>query len=169
MTKQTEALRMAIEVFEQEESTWFDTTDMAKAYQACKEALEQPAQEPVAWINVKDKLPKETGRYLVYVEAIHDLGNAHYIWNAGFNPNDRVFQEETMEGATVTHWMNLPNTPNGISHYIDPSHPAPSWQGLSDDEIGRLAVFDGLHHVEIPLLAKFILAIEQALKEKNDK
>jgi hypothetical protein len=41
------------------------------------------------------------------------------------------------------------------------------WQGLTDDEIGRLAVFDGLHHVEIPLLAKFILAIEQALKEKN--
>jgi len=41
------------------------------------------------------------------------------------------------------------------------------WQGLSDDEIGRLAVFDGLHHVEIPLLAKFIRAIEQALKEKN--
>ena len=42
------------------------------------------------------------------------------------------------------------------------------WQSLSDDEIGRLAVFDGLHHVEIPLLAKFILAIEQALKEKNN-
>ena len=41
------------------------------------------------------------------------------------------------------------------------------WQGLNDDEIGRLAVFDGLHHVEIPLLAKFILAIEQALKDKN--
>ena len=47
------------------------------------------------------------------------------------------------------------------------THPAPSWQSLSDDEIGRLAVFDGLHHVEIPLLAKFIRAIEQALKEKN--
>ncbi|MFI3198171.1 MAG: hypothetical protein QX196_07610 [Methylococcaceae bacterium] len=43
------------------------------------------------------------------------------------------------------------------------------WQSLSDDEIGRLAVFDGLHHVEIPLLAKFILAIEQALKEKNNE
>ena len=41
------------------------------------------------------------------------------------------------------------------------------WQWLSDDEIGRLAVFDGLHHVEIPLLAKFILAIEKALREKN--
>jgi hypothetical protein len=50
-----------------------------------------------------------------------------------------------------------------------PLYPHPhQWQGLTDDEIGRLAVFDGLHHVEIPLLAKFILAIEQALKEKNN-
>jgi hypothetical protein len=54
----------------------------------------------------------------------------------------------------------------GLSSAQD-THPAPSWHGLSDDEIGRLAVFDGLHHVEIPLLAKFIRAIEQALKEKN--
>ena len=46
-------------------------------------------------------------------------------------------------------------------------YPKKEWQGLSNDEIGRLAIFDGLHHVEIPLLAKFILAIEQALKEKN--
>jgi hypothetical protein len=46
--------------------------------------------------------------------------------------------------------------------------PVKEWQSLSDDEIGRLAVFDGLHHVEIPLLAKFILAIEQALREKNN-
>ena len=53
---------------------------------------------------------------------------------------------------------------------LEPLYTTPSreWQSLSDDEIGRLAVFDGLHHVEIPLLAKFIIAIEQALKEKNN-
>ena len=45
--------------------------------------------------------------------------------------------------------------------------PSREWVGLSDEERGRLAVFDGLHHVEIPLLAKFILAIEKALREKN--
>ena len=45
--------------------------------------------------------------------------------------------------------------------------PVKEWQSLSDEEIGRLAVFDGLHHVEIPLLAKFIIAIEKALREKN--
>jgi len=30
-----------------------------------------------------------------------------------------------------------------------------------------LTVFDGLHHVEIPLLANFARAIEAKLKEKN--
>jgi hypothetical protein len=41
------------------------------------------------------------------------------------------------------------------------------WQGLTDEEVGMLTVFDGLHHVEIPLLAKFARAIEAKLKEKN--
>jgi hypothetical protein len=39
--------------------------------------------------------------------------------------------------------------------------------GLTDEEIGMLTVFDGLHHVEVPLLANFIRAIEAKLKEKN--
>jgi hypothetical protein len=41
------------------------------------------------------------------------------------------------------------------------------WQGLTDEEVGMLTVFDGLHYVEVPLLAKFIRAIEAKLKEKN--
>jgi hypothetical protein len=41
------------------------------------------------------------------------------------------------------------------------------WQGLTDEEIGMLTVFDGLHHVEVPLLAEFVRAIEAKLKEKN--
>jgi hypothetical protein len=53
--------------------------------------------------------------------------------------------------------------------YIKPlyTHPAKPWQGLSDEEVGRLTVFDGLHHIETPLLAKFIRAVEAVLKEKN--
>ena len=52
-----------------------------------------------------------------------------------------------------------------IALYTTPSR---EWQSLSDEEIGRLAVFDGLHHVEIPLLAKFIIAIDKALRKKNE-
>ena len=45
--------------------------------------------------------------------------------------------------------------------------PKRQWQGLTDEEVGTLTVFDGLHHVEVPLLADFIRAIEAKLKEKN--
>ena len=41
------------------------------------------------------------------------------------------------------------------------------WVGLTDDEIGVLTVFDGLHHVETPLLADFVQAVQAKLKEKN--
>ena len=41
------------------------------------------------------------------------------------------------------------------------------WQGLTGEEVGMLTVFDGLHHVEVPLLADFVRAIEAKLKEKN--
>jgi len=41
------------------------------------------------------------------------------------------------------------------------------WQGLTDEEVGALTVFDGLHHVEVPVLADFIRAIEAKIKEKN--
>ena len=45
--------------------------------------------------------------------------------------------------------------------------PVREWQGLTDEEVGMLTVFDGLHHVEVPLLADFARAIEAKLKEKN--
>jgi hypothetical protein len=57
--------------------------------------------------------------------------------------------------------------------YICPkcSHQTPrfkdEWQGLTDEEVGMLTVFDGLHHVEVPLLADYARAIEAKLKEKN--
>jgi hypothetical protein len=41
------------------------------------------------------------------------------------------------------------------------------WVGLTDEEVGTLTVFDGLHHVETPLLANFVRSIEAKLKEKN--
>ena len=41
------------------------------------------------------------------------------------------------------------------------------WVGLTNEEVGALTVFDGLHHVEIPILANFVWAVEAKLKEKN--
>jgi len=41
------------------------------------------------------------------------------------------------------------------------------WVGLTDEEVGGLTVFDGLTHIEVPILADFVRAIEAKLKEKN--
>jgi hypothetical protein len=51
----------------------------------------------------------------------------------------------------------------GKPNYTEPKE----WVGLTDEEVGMLTVFDGLHHVEVPLLAKFIRYIEAKLREKN--
>jgi len=45
--------------------------------------------------------------------------------------------------------------------------PKRKWVGLTDEEIGGLTVFDGLHHIETPLLAEYIRHIQAKLKEKN--
>ena len=129
MTKQTEALRMASEVFDiYVYGNKVNSALADKAYRACKEALAQPTaeqsslvQEPVAWMN------------------------------------DIAFSMDKELLGTRGRIVPLYTTP-----------PSREWVGLSDEEIGRLAVFDGLHHVEIPLLAKFILAIEAKLREKNN-
>ena len=40
---------------------------------------------------------------------------------------------------------------------------------LTNAEVGILTVFDGLHHIETPLLADYIRAIEQAISVNHDK
>ena len=57
---------------------------------------------------------------------------------------------------------------NEMAHWrFDVPAPKRKWVGLTDEEVGRLTVFDGLHHVELPILADFARAIEAKLKEKN--
>jgi len=46
-------------------------------------------------------------------------------------------------------------------------HCCREWVGLKDEEVGGLTVFDGLTHIEVPILADFVRAIEAKLKEKN--
>ena len=67
MNKQTqEALKMAIEALEHAELVFYITKDdgskvsiYAETVNACKEALEQPAQEPVAWMSQGGMLTTE--------------------------------------------------------------------------------------------------------------
>jgi hypothetical protein len=46
--------------------------------------------------------------------------------------------------------------------------PKREWVGLTDEEVGGLTVFDGLTHIEVPILADFVRATEAKLKEKNN-
>ena len=129
--------------------------------QACKEALEQPAQEPVAWINVKDKLPPQEINFLSFSETF-----GYQVSMYSSNPLNSTGLP-TLERLKITKWMPIPLYTN----------PAPSWQGLSDDEISHLKylhvdyeLFDeGEYGTECNVYVDdFARAIEQALKEKNN-
>ena len=148
MTKQTEALRMAIEALEDANnmvvSEWNRQGEYDEALKACKEALaqpsltyedgfahgyeahraeqalEQPAQEPVAWMELKE--------------------------DAGYKD--------------ITVWQE-PVSKKSIPLY---THPAPAWQGLSEYDILSI---DGLDCVDETYLINFARAIEAKLKEKN--
>jgi hypothetical protein len=167
MTK-NESLKMAIEALEQAHSLAFkeiagsppDEVLFEDAIQACKDALEQPtmtyedgfahgyeahraeqaleqpAQEPVAWIN--------------------------YVW--------KPYEEESDDDGFYPD-VDLDTYDNGGEPLY--THPAPSWQGLSDDEIYPMAdacysEFEGVMGKGFVFdRYKFARAIEQALKEKN--
>jgi hypothetical protein len=163
MTK-NEALKMAIEALEQyigvvqhkvNAETWGDIEDggkpAIKAIQACKEALEQPAQEPVALL-----------------EAISDLEHRQWIKWA-----QSIIDSEPISDARKQRWLAMmvdyKDLPDNIQEYdrewarkvmaLYP-HPAPSWQGLSDDE-------RYLNEGRSPEEIEYARAIEQALKDKN--
>lgn len=82
-------------------------------------------QEAVQWINVKDRLPKKDGQYLVVYTFFNCKGmgvvrfshNLHevdeYIFNeesrpGWYEPDDEVGY---FERTTVTHWAKLPEFP----------------------------------------------------------
>jgi hypothetical protein len=81
---------------------------------------------------------------------------------------DRV--DETAKGEHEPLYMDMSQVPIGMPDWkpgmVFPA-PKKEWVGLTDEEVGTLTVFDGLHHIETPLLADFIRATEAKIKEKN--
>ena len=108
MTKD-EALKMAIECLEyhNEQGAW--GCNLEGTIVICKEALEQPAQEPVAWL---DEIQSIT---------------------------EREYYE---------------------------TKPAPTWQGLSEDEVDDF-MFESCDAENGYSITDLIRLVEQALKEKN--
>ena len=146
MTKQTEALRMAIE--------WLDNQQLGYSGHSVRKACQEALAETQDGNCCTEGCIKCDARK-VLAETQKPILIQWY---------DE--EEDVWENTDERHYQHYADTGHKIRFlYTTPSR---EWQSLSDAEIGRLAVFDGLHHVEIPLLAKFILAIEQALKEKNN-
>ena len=148
MTK-NEALKMAIEYIDKLKTTgqtnWLEINVIQNA---CKEALEQPEQENV--------LPNN--RWSKENELIES-------WKQPAQEPVGYIQEESPNGkgffATYLPMKDMKNKPVYI-------HPAPSWQGLSDDE--KLAIirkWKDAHTMREQELIGLGDAIEQALKEKN--
>jgi hypothetical protein len=143
MNKKDEALKMAIEAL-------LYGTDHTNAVKACKEALEQPAQEPVAWEDKEDEWseaiaashPLQTKSFVEYEAAMKMVGN------------------RKSKGALVDLVCYL------LQHFNADTHPH-QWQGLSDDEIDKIANLHLEYDMDLSKMDDFARAIEQALKEKN--
>jgi hypothetical protein len=127
-TQTKKALEMAIETLEAFEITGY----CDEAIQSCKEALAQPAQEPVGYTEPADLLSVPEG----------DTG----LWFAK--------KDERYSVALYTH-------------------PAPSWQGLSREEVESIVINVfiesdiEINNTKSCSVFECYLALEQALKEKN--
>lgn len=83
-------------------------TERAKAYADC---LWEIAQAPTVggWISVKDRLPEESGKVLVYCKDGY-MSAVHYsAKHQQFNNFDACAKRD--EVWDVTHWMPLPEPP----------------------------------------------------------
>ena len=143
------ALQACKEALEQPNMTYED--GFAHGYEAhrAEQALEQPAQEPYQchWV---------------------EKGKGHCERNKRMGFADDYGQPAQEPVA----WLSTDSKANEIVK----THPAPLWQGLSDDELSHLKylhvdyeLFDeGEYGTECNVYVdEFARAIEQALKEKN--
>ena len=169
MNKQTEALKMAIEAIEY--TNWSErTAKMETALEACKEALEQ---KPLNFNckSVQKRLATQCG-YVeqpaqepdAIIESLWSIIDDIDSYGDVAKSNDKLYRE-LVEQRQKDRW-NTGITTDGYTLNI-PSHPAPSWVGLSDDEISKV-----ISDEQIPVRTgktanRFARAIEQALKEKN--
>ena len=131
------------------------------------EALEQPAQEPFGYWHVGET--EEESDFFLYEESGDVTEYCDTCIKLYTHPAPAIVQEPC--GWIVRHleedkWDYCAEEPIAVGNYIVKqiyTHPAPSWQGLSNAEMVSiwLQTYD---EKDIKLVCR---AIEQALKEKN--
>jgi hypothetical protein len=102
---------------------------------------------------------------LEFLQSVMRLGNDLRARLSAPEPEPVAWLNKLGNGAWIADVLKCEGDEPSEPLYTAP--PQREWQGLTDEEVGMLTVFDGLHHVEIPLLAKFARAIESKLKGKN--
>ena len=162
MTKQTEALRMAIEVFDMYGNK-MNSAFADEAYQACKEALEPTVAE------LNDEYLRDT-----HVEGMPKDGNC--CTEGCIKCDARKVLAETQKPILIQWydeeedvWENTDE--RHYQHYADTGHkirflyttPSREWQSLSDEEID--AIFPLGDDVDVIDVAR---GIEAKLREKNN-
>jgi hypothetical protein len=145
MNKQTEALKMAIETNELLKSNlWVDRNtkkELDKVTNACREALEQPAPR-------------------MFLDLSNSNGN-HPVEQPAQEPVARIKQGDDGYPKLVFNgkfkYESISIKQPDIPLY---THPASSWQGLSDDEMQSFMEVWGIGKMAIQDL-------EASFKEKN--
>jgi len=146
--------------------------------QACKEALEQPAQDAeqffehgkkiAKWADGQNKQPAQEP--VTLLEALSDLEHQQWMkWAQSIIDSEPISEARKQRWATMM--VDYKDLPDNIQEYdrewarkvLAITHPAPSWQGLSDDEMEKIHS----KWMEWENTMDFARAIEQALKEKN--
>ena len=153
MATKDEALKMAMFMATDIRRGYAPTIEFAvRVFEACKEALEQPAQDC------------QYGKDVVMPEY-SCTGKCQYAQPAQ-EPVAWMYQTEDENFKTDTLSVGYEPTFDGkiIPLY---THPAPSWQGLSDDEIRKVIIDEQIPVRTGKTANRFARAIEAKLKEKN--
>jgi len=191
MTSKDEALKMAIEfmgtlTIDVGIKTW-NEKHRKEAIQACKEALEQPAmtyeqgfahgyeahrveqeleqpaqdffergKEIAKWADKQNEQPaQEPVAWECFLDpAYYDMWAIRQTGNRNFEETIHVVNGK--EAKHLCAWLNSLNT-----------HPAPSWVGLSDDEIEQAILSKNKEGAWWEMCLDIARAIETKLKEKN--
>lgn len=65
------------------------------------------------WISVKDRLPEDSGEYMVYIMANNEPKNKNISILYYTNLSKRFIIHDYDNLFTITHWRYLPETPKG--------------------------------------------------------
>ena len=114
---------------------------------ALRERLAQPAQEPVL---------QDIEQYRMQMASISTAAIGYWKEGDGIHPDYDTPALRDVADLYAKYELLV----------AQPKQKR-EWQGLTNEEVGALTVFDGLHHVEIPILANFVWAVEAKIKEKN--